>query len=102
MPLENYLELLRVHGTFIQVGAPEDKLPAFSAHALIGRGLKLGGSMIGSPAEIDEMLQLAVDKRVQAWIQTRPMDDVNEALVDMDQGKARFRYTLVNERNLKR
>ena len=101
MPLEQYLELLRVHGTFIQVGAPEDKLPSFSALALIGQGLKLGGSMIGSPAEIEEMLQLAVDKNVQAWIQTRPMSEVNQALVDMDAGKARFRYTLVNERNAK-
>ena len=101
MPLEDYLGLLRVNGIFIQVGAPEDKLPSFSAHALIGRGLKIGGSMIGSPAEIEEMLQLAVDKKVHAWIQTRPMSDVNKVLVDMDQGKARFRYTLVNERNSK-
>jgi alcohol dehydrogenase (NADP+) len=101
MPLEKYFELLRVRGTFVQVGAPEDKLPSFSAHALIGRNLKLGGSMIGSPAEIEEMLQLTVDKRVHAWIQTRPMKDVNQALLDMDDGKARYRYTLVNERNSK-
>lgn len=101
MPLEEYFELLRVRGTFVQVGASEDKMPSFSAQALIGRNLKLGGSMIGSPAEMEEMLQLAVDKKVQAWIQTRPMDDVNQAIVDMDQGKARYRYTLVNERNLK-
>lgn len=80
---------------------PEDKLPSFSAFALIGNGLKIGGSMIGSPAEIDEMLQLAVDKKVQAWIQTRPMNDVNKTIVEMDQGKARYRYTLVNERNAK-
>ena len=57
--------------------------------------------MIGSPAEIEEMLQLAMDKKAQAWIQTRPMSDVNKVLVDMDQGKARYRYTLVNERNSK-
>lgn len=43
------------------------------------------------------MLQLAVDKKVQAWIQTRPMSEANQATIDMDQGKARYRYTLINE-----
>ena len=100
MPLTDYLQLLRVNGQFIQVGAPEDKLPEFSAHALIAKGTKIGGSMIGSPAEIEEMLQLAVDKNVRAWVHTVPMKDANKAIVDMDAGKARYRYTLVNEQNL--
>ena len=100
MPLSDYLGLLRVNGQFIQVGAPEDKLPEFAAHSLIARGIKLGGSMIGSPADIEEMLQLALDKSVRAWVHKVPMKDVNQAIVDMDAGKARYRYTLVNERNL--
>ncbi len=52
MPLENYLSLLRSNGTFIQVGAPDDSLPSFSAFALIAKGVKLGGSTIGSPTVI--------------------------------------------------
>jgi alcohol dehydrogenase (NADP+) len=91
------MRLLRVRGTFIQVGAPEDKLPALSAGALIGKAIKIGGSMIGSPAEIEEMMQLAVDKKIHAWVQTRPMKEANQAVVDMEAGKARFRYVLVNE-----
>lgn len=98
MPLTDYLGLLRVNGTFIQVGAPEDKLPELSAHHLIGKGIKIGGSMIGSPAEIEEMLQLAVEKKVKAWIQTRPMKDANKAIVEMDEGRARYRFTLVNDK----
>ncbi len=35
MPLEKYLQLLRTNGQFIQVGAPEDKLPAFNVFAMI-------------------------------------------------------------------
>lgn len=31
MPLSGYLSLLRPHGTFVQVGAPEDSLPALNA-----------------------------------------------------------------------
>lgn len=57
----------------------------------------MGGSCIGSPEDIREMLQLAADKKVKPWIQERPMKDANQAIVDMADGKARFRYVLVNE-----
>lgn len=101
LPLTAYLRLLRTRGTFVQVGAPEDRLPALSAGAFITKGVKLAGSMIGSPSEIREMLQLAADQKIKPWVQTIPMKDANRAIVDMDAGKARYRYTLVNERAAK-
>ena len=53
MPLEQYLQLLRVRGTFIQVGAPEEPMPSFNAFSLIGKGVKIGGSAIGPPEQIE-------------------------------------------------
>lgn len=97
MPLEQYLMLLRTNGIFIQVGAPEDRLPAFNAFSLIAKGCKIGGSAIGAPHEIEEMLELTVKKGVKPWIQKVPLKDANKAVVDMDAGKARYRYVLVNE-----
>ena len=97
MPLEQYLTLLRTNGTFIQVGAPEDRLPAFNAFSLIAKGCKIGGSAIGAPREIAEMLDLTARKGVKPWIQKVPMKEANRAVVDMDQGKARYRFVLVNE-----
>ena len=97
MPLEQYLTLLRTNGTFIQVGAPEDKMPAFNAFSLIAKGCKIGGSAIGAPHEIEEMLELTAKKGVKPWIQPRPMKDANKTVVDMGVGKARYRYVLVNE-----
>ncbi|KAI4869037.1 NADP-dependent alcohol dehydrogenase C [Hypoxylon rubiginosum] len=98
MPLEGYLRLLKTKGTFIQVGAPDGgNLPPISAFTLIMNGIKVGGSAIGSPGEIEEMLQLAADKKIKAWVQERPLKDANKAIVDMEDGKARFRYVLVNE-----
>ena len=44
--------LLGVGGRFIQVGAPEDALPPFNAFSLIAKGVMVGGSAIGSPADI--------------------------------------------------
>lgn len=100
MPLEGYLQLLRTNGCFIQVGAPEDVIPAISAFALIDKGVTIGGSSAGSPKDIREMFAFAASKNVQPWIQTRPMSGANQAIVDMDEGKARYRFTLVHEKHL--
>lgn len=101
MPLESYLGLLRVNGQFIQVGAPEDKFPGFSAFSLIVKGVKVGGSAIGSPEQIMHMLDLSAKKGVKPWVQKRPLSDANKAVVDMGEGKARYRYVLVNESHAK-
>lgn len=98
MPLEGYLSLLRINGTFVQVGAPEDRLPAFNAFALIAKGARIAGNSIGSPREIEEMLDLAVRGRVKPWVEERSMGEANRAVLDMVEGKARYRYVLVNER----
>jgi D-arabinose 1-dehydrogenase-like Zn-dependent alcohol dehydrogenase len=98
MPLSSYLSLLKVKGTFIQVGAPDGgNLPPINAFTLIGNGIKVGGSLIGTPAEIEDMLQLAAEKKIKPWIEQRPMKDANQAIIDMEEGKARYRYVLVNE-----
>jgi alcohol dehydrogenase (NADP+) len=96
MPLAQYLSLLRTDGTFVQVGAPEDKLPALNAFHFMSKGVKMTGSSIGSPAEIEEMLQFAADKGIRPMIEERPMSEADQAVRDMEDGKARYRYVLVN------
>lgn len=97
MPLGDYLSLLRKDGTLVQVGVPDDgdlKAPAFR---LIASRSKLAGSLIGSPQEIRDMFELAASKNIRPMIEERPMKDANQAIVDMEAGKARYRYVLVNE-----
>jgi len=97
MPLSDYLALLNVDGTFIQVGAPDaGHLPPVNAFTLIANRIKIGGSAIGSPKEIAEMLQLAADRGVKPWIELIPMQDANEAVKRMTAGQARYRYVLYN------
>lgn len=93
MPLGDYLTLLKVRGTFIQVGAPENKLPDLTAFALVFKAVKLGGSLIGAPWQIDEMLELAAEKKIKPWIQTRPTAEANQAILDFEAGKPRYRFT---------
>ncbi len=98
MPLRQYLSLLRFDGTFVQVGAPEDGLPTIPQFSLMSKRVKITGSMIGSPGDIREMFQLAVDKTVKPWVEEIPMKNANKAIVDMEAGKPRYRYVLVNEK----
>lgn len=97
MPLVDYISLLKTNGNFVQLGVPEDGALSIPAASIIMKRVKFGGSLIGSPSEIREMLELAAKKNVQTWVQERPMKDANQAVVDMDAGKARYRYVLVNE-----
>jgi len=99
MPLEGYFRLLRTRGEFIQVGAPEDKIPAFNAFALMAKMCKLGGSSIGSVNEISEMLQFAADNNIKPWVTVRDMGEANKSVVEMEAGKARYRYVLRNEQH---
>lgn len=101
MPVEGYLSLLRRGGKFVQVGAPEDRLPQISAFAFIAKACSLTGSCIGSPAEIEEMLEFAAKQGVKPWIEKRSMQNANKAIVDMEDGKARYRYVLENESGVK-
>lgn len=95
-PMGDYLSLIRHGGVMVQVGAPDDGVFQVPAYPLI-RGVRLEGSLVGSPGEIREMLDLAAEKSVKPWVTTRPMKDANSAIVDMHEGKARYRYVLVNE-----
>lgn len=93
MPWQQYFGLIRMNGTFVQVGAPEAQ---FSMHPfwLFGQRRSLAGSCAGGPGEIAEMMQFAADKKLKFRVETRPMSEANQALRDQEQGKARFRYVL--------
>ena len=79
----------------VQVGAPEEPIP-LSVFSLIPKRKRLTGSAIGSPKETKEMLELAASTGLKPWVEKRPMSDANQAIVDMQDGKPRFRYVLVN------
>lgn len=97
MPINGYISLLRQNGILVQVGNPDDGVLPVPAGGIIAGRKRIGGSMIGSPAEISEMLDLAAEKNFQPLIEERPMEDANQVILDIERGKARYRYVLVNE-----
>jgi len=99
MPLDGYLKLLKPGGRLIFVGLPESGIPQVSPAQYILNNIFVGGSAIGSPAEISEMLTLMKDTKIDAWVKKYNMDDVNTAVPSMENGEARYRYVLVNTEN---
>jgi alcohol dehydrogenase (NADP+) len=95
-PISDYMALVKTGGVMVQVGLPEDGVLGVPAMPLIRR-VRLEGSLVGSPGEIKEMLDLAAEKNVKPWVTVRPMKDANQAIVEMHEGKARYRYILANE-----
>jgi D-arabinose 1-dehydrogenase-like Zn-dependent alcohol dehydrogenase len=91
--LEKYLSLLKVHGKFMLVGAPEKPI-SLKVFPLLMNGVSIGGSAIGSPKEIADMLELAKKHKISTWKKVWAMEDINEALVDMEKGNARYRHVL--------
>lgn len=63
---------------------------------LIFKGTYVGGSPIGSPDHIRRLLDLVAKHKLEPWVQKYDMDDINKSLVDYKEGKARYRYVLVN------
>lgn len=92
-----YFSLLRKDGTFCQVGNPDDGPLVVPQGPILSKRLRLTGSSAGSPAEIREMLQVAADKKIRPWVQERPMSEANQAILDLEAGKPRYRYVLVND-----
>jgi len=99
MPLDGYISLLRPHSHLVFVGLPEEKLQAPSLFPLILNNIMIGGSAIGDPSEINEMLELAHKQKIHGWIKRWNMNEVNKAVPDMHAGNARYRYVLVNQEN---
>ena len=96
LDVPGFLSLLDINGTMVQVGAPDDKIPAFSVFALLRNNVKLGGSSIGSRKTAVEMLEFVDKEKLKFWTETRPMSDANQVLLDLTAGKCRYRYVLAN------
>ncbi len=84
----------------MRIGLPDEKLPAHHVLALDLNGCKFGGASIGSPGDIKKMLAFAEKHHIHPMIHEISMKDANKAVVDLKEGKARFRYVLVNEKHV--
>jgi alcohol/geraniol dehydrogenase (NADP+) len=92
---DSYLTALSPKGKLHTVGAVLEpmQIPAFS---LIMGDKSVGGSPIGSPEIIRIMLDFCNRHSIYPNVEEFPMEEVNEAIEHLEQGKARYRIVLKN------
>jgi uncharacterized zinc-type alcohol dehydrogenase-like protein len=90
-----YIQALRPNGTFWFVGVPPAPV-SIHAFPLISGQRSIGGSPVGSPSQLREMLDVAARHNVKAAIELFPMAKANEAISKAKKSKVRYRAVLAN------
>lgn len=93
---ETYLSILRPKGVLCFVGANPEPIRVGIFSLIRGRKT-ICGSNIASIEEIKEMLQLAADKNIKAYVENMPMNQANVALDKVRNNKAHYRVVLSND-----
>ncbi|GAA1409272.1 dehydrogenase [Glutamicibacter uratoxydans] len=91
--ISSYLDLLRVDGAMVNVGAPAEPLPV-NAMALIGGRRSFAGSMIGGIAETQQMLDFCAQHHLGADIEVISADQINEAYDRVLASDVRYRFVI--------
>jgi uncharacterized zinc-type alcohol dehydrogenase-like protein len=90
-----YLQTLRPNGALWFVGVPPSPVSVHAFPIIVGQRI-VGGSPMGSPAQIREMLDVAARHGVKATTEHFPMEKANEAIEKVKKGKVRYRAVLAN------
>ncbi|GAA5796650.1 hypothetical protein HPULCUR_002024 [Helicostylum pulchrum] len=96
-----YFNKIDTNGYFIMVALPEASLSGIPSMTLACRQIALVGSLIGSPAMIEDMLNFAAEHNVKPWLNKYSMKDCNEAIQAFKDGKPRYRKLyLLDSKNI--
>lgn len=88
-----YIDLLKVDGTLVLVGAPENPLPVSVFSLLMGRK-QLAGSAIGGIQETQEMLDFCGRHNIVSDIETIAIQQVNEAYERLLKSDVKYRFVI--------
>ncbi|HEU5046586.1 MAG TPA: NAD(P)-dependent alcohol dehydrogenase [Rickettsiales bacterium] len=88
-----YLNLLKVDGTMVLVGVPEEQVPLGAFSLIMGRR-SLAGSLIGGIKETQEMLDFCGKHNVTPDIELIPAQKINEAYERVLKSDVRYRFVI--------
>lgn len=88
---------MKVGGRIVSISVPEqDEVLTMKPFGLIG--VSIANSILGSIAEMKQLLKLVSENNIKIWVETLPVGEagVKEAFERMDKGDIRYRFTLVD------
>lgn len=93
IPVDRYLSTLRLNGSLVFVGLPENP-QSFRVFSLVGGRRSLAGSNIGGIRETQEMLDFCAEHGIASVIETIGADEVTEAYDRVVRGDVRYRFVI--------
>ena len=93
LPMDDYMGLLRVNGTFVNLGLPADPLPV-KAFSLINNRRSLSGSMVGGIHQTQEMLDFCAAHGLGADIEVIGGADIDRAFERVVASDVRYRFVI--------
>jgi propanol-preferring alcohol dehydrogenase len=82
---------LRRGGTLVFVALPADNEVTLPIFETVLNGITIVGSIVGTRRELREVFELHAAGRTRVIRETRSLDDVNEAIADLDAGRVAAR-----------
>lgn len=93
LQLEDYLKLLKLDGTLVELGMPEHPMQVPAGALVFGRR-SLAGSLIGGIAETQEMLDFCAEHGVTPEIEVIAPEYINEAYDRVVASDVRYRFVI--------
>ncbi|TWI06017.1 putative zinc-type alcohol dehydrogenase-like protein [Luteimonas cucumeris] len=88
-----YLSMLKVDGTMVLVGIPDQPVPV-AAGVLVSGRRRLAGSAIGGIRETQEMLDFCAEHGIASDIELIDVAQINEAYERMIRGDVHYRFVI--------
>jgi alcohol dehydrogenase (NADP+) len=95
--LSEYFSILKVNGTFHNVGMPDHPIDKLMLQEFAANGCYLGTSHLGNRQEVLGMLDLAAKQNIKSWVETIKISEAGckEAVERVQKSDVRYRFTLV-------
>lgn len=93
LPIDDYLQLLRLDGTLVNVGAPAEPVSLRVAN-LISHRRSFAGSAIGGIRETQEMLDFCSEHNIRPQIELISADQIDEAYERVLSSDVKYRFVI--------
>jgi alcohol dehydrogenase, propanol-preferring len=91
---EQAYKSLRRHGTLVFVALPADNDVTIPIFETVLNGITIVGSIVGTRKDLREVFELHAAGKTRVIRETRPLDQVNEAIADVEAGRVAARIVL--------
>ncbi|OCS85554.1 alcohol dehydrogenase AdhP [Caryophanon latum] len=92
-PFNQAVDVVKAGARVVAVGLPVDKMD-LNIPRLVLDGIQVVGSLVGTRQDLQEAFQFAAEGKVVPKVALRPVEDINDILEEMEEGKITGRMVI--------